>query len=70
MKLSQSTVAALEHQLWVCLLPPSSTSSYGILYAQSWASQVAQWLKNLPAMEEMQLWSLSQEDPLEEGMAT
>ena len=43
MKLSQATVAALEHELWVCLFPPSSSSGYGILYAQSWASQVAQW---------------------------
>ena len=33
-------------------------------------SQVAQWVKNLPAMQEMQVQSLGQEDPLEEGMAT
>ena len=34
---------------------------------------MAQWVKNLPAMQEMQkMWfcSLGQEDPLEEGMAT
>ena len=34
---------------------------------------MAQWVKNPPAMEEMQeIWaqSLGQEDPLEEGMAT
>ena len=31
---------------------------------------MAQWVKNLPAMQEMQVRSLSQEDPLEEGMAT
>ena len=37
------------------------------------ASQVAQWVKNLPAMQEMQeIWArfLGQEDPLEEGKAT
>ena len=37
------------------------------------ASQVAQMVKNLPAMQEMQdTWvqQLGQEDPLEEGMAT
>ena len=37
-----------------------------------WVSQVAQWVKNLPAMQKMQeaqLWSLGQEDPLQEGMA-
>ena len=27
-------------------------------------------VKNVPAMQEMQVWSLSGEDPLEEGMAT
>ena len=34
---------------------------------------MAQWVKNPPALEEMQeIWvqSLGQEDPLEEGMAT
>ena len=34
--------------------------------------QVSQWVKNLPAMQEtqdMQVWSLGQEDPLEEGTA-
>ena len=36
----------------------------------SWASLVAQMLKNLPAMWETWVWSLSPEDPLEEGMAT
>ena len=39
----------------------------------SWASQEAQWVRNLPAMQEMQetqIRSLGGEDPLEEGMAT
>ena len=31
---------------------------------------VAQMVKNLPAMQETQVWSLGQEDPLEKGMAT
>ena len=38
-----------------------------------WASQVAQRVKNLPAVQETQemwVWSLGWEDPLEEGMAT
>ena len=38
-----------------------------------WVSQVAQCVKNLPVMQETQgirVWSLGQEDPLEEGMAT
>jgi len=33
-------------------------------------SQVAQWVKNPPAMQETQIQSLGWEDPLEEGMAT
>ena len=34
------------------------------------ASLVAYTVKNLPAMQETQVWSLGREDPLEEGMAT
>ena len=34
------------------------------------ASLVAQMVKNLPAMQETQVQSLSQEDPLEKGMVT
>ena len=36
----------------------------------SWASLVAQMVKNLPAMQETWVWSLAWKDPLEEGMAT
>ena len=38
-----------------------------------WATQVAQWVKNLPAMQKFQeqrVRSLGQEDPLEEDMVT
>ena len=35
-----------------------------------WASFVAQLVKNLLAMQEMQVRSLGGEDPLEKGMAT
>ena len=34
------------------------------------ASQVAQMVKNLPAMQETQVQSLGQEDPLENGLVT
>ena len=40
------------------------------MYTYVWASLVAQMVKNLPAMQEMQVQSLSQKDPLEKGMAT
>ena len=36
----------------------------------SWASLVAQMVKNPPAMQETWVRSLGWEDPLEEGMAT
>ena len=35
-----------------------------------WASLVAQMVKNLPAIREIWVWSLGQEDPLVKGMAT
>ena len=35
----------------------------------SWASQMAQMLKNMPAMWETQVRSLGWEDPLEDEMA-
>ena len=40
------------------------------LSGSMWASQVAQWVKNLPAMPEMHIRILGWEDPLEEGVAT
>ena len=52
---------------------PSSGSSpgegTGYPLQHSWASLVAQKVKNLPAMRETLLRSLGWEDPLEEGMA-
>ena len=40
-----------------------------ILYINNWASLVAQMVKNLPAVQETQVQSLVQEDPLGKGMA-
>ena len=39
-------------------------------YIHTWASLVAQMVKNLPAMWETPVQSLVWEDPLEKGMAT
>ena len=36
----------------------------------NWASLMAQWVKNLPVVQETWVQSLGQEDPLEKGMAT
>ena len=37
---------------------------------KTWGSLVAQTVKNLPAMQETQVKSLGQEEPLEKKMAT
>ena len=43
---------------------------FSSIYPISWASLVAQMVKNLPAMQETWVQSLGQEDPLEKRMAT
>ena len=55
------------------MIPGSGRSSgegkgYSLQY--SYASLVAQMVKNLPSMQETCICSLGWEDPLEEGMAT
>ena len=55
--------------VWVQLF----VESFTLLCLAGRASQVAQWVKNLPAVQEMlemRVRFLGQEDPLEEGMAT
>ena len=39
-------------------------------YLRTWASLVAQTVKNLPAMQETRVQSLGQKDPLEKEMAS
>ena len=48
----------------------SPGESIGSPLQYSWASLVAQLVKNLPAMREIWVRSLGWEDPLEKGMAT
>ena len=43
--------------------------SFHLLYFLCWASLVTQTVKNLAAVQETQVPSLGQEDPLEKGMA-
>ena len=50
----------------ICIYPDSLKDSPIAVHA----SQVAQSVKNLPAMQEIQVQSLCREDPLEKGMAT
>ena len=50
----------------ICVYPDSSRDSPIAVHA----SQVAQWVKNLPAVQEIQVQSLGREDPLEKGMGT
>ena len=47
----------------------SYTYTYMFVYF-IWASLVAHTVKNLPAIQETQVWSLGQEDPLEKGMTS
>ena len=42
----------------------------GYPFQDSWASLMAQLVKNLPAKRETWVWSLGWEDPLEKGKAT
>ena len=56
-------------RLWSDLKGLLLTDAKGkMLYSR--ASLEAQMIKNLPAVWEIQVQSLSQEDPLEKGMAT
>ena len=48
----------------------STGEGIGYPLQYSWTSLVAQMVKNLPTMQEPQVRSLGQEDPLEERMAT
>ena len=48
----------------------SQSSVFSLCLPTAWASQVALLVKKLPAMQETQVRSLSQEDPPEEGVAT
>ena len=54
------------------VLPGSKTLGEGLGYSlqYSWASLVAQLVKNLPAVREPWVQSLGWEDPLEKGTAT
>ena len=47
---------------------PGEGVGYPLQY--SWASPMAQWVKNLPAVRETWVQSLGWQDPLAEGMAT
>ena len=55
------------------LIPGSGRSpgeGTGYPLQDSWASLVAQLVKNPPAMQETWVWPVGQEDPLEKGKAT
>ena len=51
-------------------LGKSTGEGIGYPLQYSWASRVAQMVKNLPAMWETKIQSLGWEDPLEKGKAT
>ena len=61
-----------ERNYWPGLSAASHRSApcFGLDLWQTWASLVAQTVKNLPAMQETWVQPVGQEDPLETGMAT
>ena len=68
--LTFSVIFMWSHSLFLCLSLPVICLLSLLLPLNSGASQVAQLVKNLPAMREIQVPSLGQEDPLEEEIAT
>ena len=54
----------------ICGLGRSPRKGIGYPLQHSWASWVAQLVKNLPSMQETWVRALGWENPLEEGMAT
>ena len=48
----------------------STVEGIGYLVQYSWASVLAQLVKNPPSMQETWIWSLGWEDPLEKRKAT
>ena len=48
----------------------SAGEGIGYPLQYSWASLVAEWVKNLPAMKETWVLSLGWDDPLEKGKGT
>jgi len=52
------------------IFPSTDGTHFRDLVNVEWSSLMAQTVKNLPGMPETQVRSLSQEDPLEKGMAT
>ena len=55
---------------WIAALGRSPGEGIGYLFQYSWASPVAQMVKNLPTMRETWVRILGWEDTLEEGMTT
>ena len=53
-------------QIGVC----PSEANFCTIILRIYTSLLAQMVKNLPAMQETQVWPLSQENPLKKGMAT
>ena len=70
---SKVSVISLWYQRYNDIIPgPGRFAGERIGYPLqcSWASLVAQLVKNLPALQETWVWSLGWEDPLEKGKVT
>ena len=66
----RSSASSSDHPTGHCSNATFSLKSTQLMSYFSWASLVAQLVKNPPAMRETWVWSLGWEDPLEKGKAT
>ena len=60
-------------EIWNVLLSSSDDPKLKgemLEFEQCWAYPLAKMIKNLPALQEIWVWSLGQEDPLEKGMVS
>ena len=60
----------MAHEIFILSREIIFILSREIIFIISWASLVAQLVKNPPAVQETWVRSLSEEDPLEKGKAT
>ena len=57
--------------IWIKAVAPNTLVFTSCVHdGITWTSLVAQTVKNLPAMQQTQVWSLGMEEPLQKGMAT
>ena len=64
------SLLSYSHSWWIATLASPCLIQHGLIEFTDIVCIMAQMVKTLPAMQETQVQSLRQEDPLEKGMAT